>query len=80
MPLRSPTQDMQIMFIFRRLWNRLYADASPPSAKLLRNGILKPTYPHGMITTQAEVINADLSLFPTVLRPSAFLMEVGHVT
>ncbi len=35
------------------------------SAKLLRNGTLK-TYPgflHGMPTTQAEVINADLLAF-----------------
>ena len=39
-----------------------YADAGPLSAKLLKNGILKSykDYPHGMITTQAEVINTDL--------------------
>jgi non-heme chloroperoxidase len=39
-----------------------YADAAPLSAKLLKNGILKTykAYPHGMITTQAEIINADL--------------------
>jgi len=39
-----------------------YVAAGPLSAKLLRNGTLK-TYkglPHGMITTQAETINADL--------------------
>jgi non-heme chloroperoxidase len=42
-----------------------YADAGPLSAKLLRKGTLK-TYkglPHGMITTQAETINADLLAF-----------------
>ena len=39
-----------------------YADSAPLSAKLLRNGTLK-TYeglPHGMCTTHAEVVNADL--------------------
>ena len=37
----------------------------PLSAKLLKNGILKTykDYPHGMITTQADVINADLLAF-----------------
>jgi non-heme chloroperoxidase len=42
-----------------------YADAGPLSAKLLKNGTLK-TYkdlPHGMITTQADTINADLLAF-----------------
>jgi non-heme chloroperoxidase len=35
------------------------------SVKLLKNGTLKsyPGYPHGMITTHAEVINADLLAF-----------------
>jgi hypothetical protein len=39
-----------------------YAAAGPFSAKLLKNGTLKTykNYPHGMITTQAEAINADL--------------------
>ena len=39
-----------------------YADAGPLSAKLLQNGILKTYsgFPHGMPTTQAETINADL--------------------
>jgi non-heme chloroperoxidase len=39
-----------------------YADSGPKSAALLKNGTLKTyeTYPHGMITTQADVINADL--------------------
>jgi non-heme chloroperoxidase len=39
-----------------------YAEAGPKSAALLKNGTLKTydTYPHGMITTQADVINADL--------------------
>jgi len=42
-----------------------YADAGPLSAKLLKNVILKTykDYPHGMITTQAEIINADLLNF-----------------
>lgn len=42
-----------------------YADAGPLSAKLLPNGTLK-TYtglPHGMPTTHAETINADLLAF-----------------
>ena len=42
-----------------------YADSAPLSAKLLRNGTLK-TYkglPHGMPTTHAETINADLLAF-----------------
>ena len=41
------------------------ADAGPLSAKLLQNGTLK-TYqdlPHGMITPQADTINADLLAF-----------------
>jgi non-heme chloroperoxidase len=39
-----------------------YADAGPLSAELLPNGTLKtyPGYPHGMPTTHADVINADL--------------------
>jgi non-heme chloroperoxidase len=42
-----------------------YADAGPLSAKLLPNGTLKTykDYPHGMITTQADVINPDLLAF-----------------
>ena len=42
-----------------------YVASGPLSAKLLKNGTLK-TYkdlPHGMITTQADVINADLLAF-----------------
>jgi non-heme chloroperoxidase len=39
-----------------------YADAGPLSAKLLPNGTLKTytDFPHGMPTTQADTINADL--------------------
>jgi len=39
-----------------------YPDSAPLSAKLLRNGTLKtyPRFPHGMPTTNAETINADL--------------------
>jgi non-heme chloroperoxidase len=42
-----------------------YVAAGPLSAKLLKKGSLKTykNYPHGMITTQAEVINADLLAF-----------------
>jgi non-heme chloroperoxidase len=42
-----------------------YADAGPLSAKLLKNGTLKTykNFPHGMITTEAETINADLLAF-----------------
>jgi non-heme chloroperoxidase len=42
-----------------------YADAGPLSAKLLVNGTLKTYqgFPHGMITTQAPIINADLLAF-----------------
>ena len=43
----------------------LYADSVPLSSKLMRNGTLK-TYkglPHGMPTTHAETINADLLAF-----------------
>ncbi|MGO4535995.1 alpha/beta fold hydrolase [Leifsonia sp. 2MCAF36] len=39
-----------------------YADSGPLSAKLLQNGTLKTysDFPHGMPTTQADTINADL--------------------
>lgn len=42
-----------------------YANAGPLSAKLLPNGTLKsyPGYPHGMPTTHADVINADILEF-----------------
>ncbi|MBK4999672.1 alpha/beta hydrolase [Pseudomonas sp. S31] len=42
-----------------------YENAGPLSAKLLPNGILKTYagYPHGMPTTHADVINADLLAF-----------------
>jgi non-heme chloroperoxidase len=42
-----------------------YADAGPLSAKLVKNGILKTYtgFPHGMPTTQASTINADLLAF-----------------
>jgi len=42
-----------------------YADSGPLSAKLLKNGTLKTYkgFPHGMPTTQAETINADLLTF-----------------
>jgi non-heme chloroperoxidase len=39
-----------------------YADSGPLSAKLVQHGTLKsyPGYPHGMPTTEAPTINADL--------------------
>ena len=42
-----------------------YADAALKSIKLLKNGTLKiyPGFPHGMLTTHAEVLNADLLSF-----------------
>jgi non-heme chloroperoxidase len=42
-----------------------YADAGPLSAKLVQNGTLKTYhgYPHGMPTTEAPTINADLLTF-----------------
>ena len=42
-----------------------YADAGPLSAKLLRNSTLKiyKGFPHGMPTTEADTINADLLAF-----------------
>jgi len=42
-----------------------YADSAPLSAKLLRNSALKTYkgFPHGMPTTEAETINAELLAF-----------------
>ncbi len=42
-----------------------YADASVLSVKLLKQGSLKiyPGFPHGMATTNADEINADLFAF-----------------
>ncbi len=42
-----------------------YADSGPKSAALLKNGklITYENYPHGMPTTHADVINADLLAF-----------------
>ena len=42
-----------------------YKDASLLQAKLLKHGTLKiyPGYPHGLMTTHADVINADLLAF-----------------
>jgi non-heme chloroperoxidase len=42
-----------------------YAASGPLTAKLLQNGTLKTykNFPHGMPTTQADVINADLLAF-----------------
>ena len=41
------------------------ADAALKSIKLLKNGTLKvyPGFPHGMLTTNADVLNADLLAF-----------------
>jgi non-heme chloroperoxidase len=48
-----------------------YADSAPLSAKLLKNGRLKTYkgFPHGMPTTEAKTINADLLEF--ILQPAA---------
>src|SRR6266853_28407 len=42
-----------------------YADSAPLSAKLLKNGTLKTYkgFPHGMPTTEADTIDADLLAF-----------------
>jgi non-heme chloroperoxidase len=42
-----------------------YKDAALLQAKLIKNSTLKiyPGYPHGMMTTHADVINADLLAF-----------------
>jgi non-heme chloroperoxidase len=42
-----------------------FADSAPLSAKLLKHATLKvyPGFPHGMCTTHAEIINADLLAF-----------------
>jgi non-heme chloroperoxidase len=42
-----------------------YKDAAALQAKLIRNSTLKiyPGYPHGMLTTHADVINPDLLAF-----------------
>jgi non-heme chloroperoxidase len=42
-----------------------YKDAALLQAKLLKQGTLKiyPGYPHGMMTTNADVINADIFAF-----------------
>ena len=42
-----------------------YDDSAPLSAKLLQNGILKTYagFPHGMPTSQADVINTDILEF-----------------
>jgi non-heme chloroperoxidase len=42
-----------------------YADSGPLTAKLVKNGTLKTyhSFPHGMITTEAATINADLLAF-----------------
>jgi non-heme chloroperoxidase len=42
-----------------------YADSGPLSAQLVQSGTLKTYkgFPHGMPTTQAETINADLLAF-----------------
>jgi len=42
-----------------------FADSAPLSSKLLKKGILKvyPGLPHGMCTTHADIVNADLLAF-----------------
>jgi non-heme chloroperoxidase len=47
-----------------------FADAGPLSAKLLKNATTRfyPGFPHGMPTTQADVINGDLLAFIKLAR------------
>jgi non-heme chloroperoxidase len=42
-----------------------YASSAPLAAALVQNGTLKiyPGFPHGMPTTKADTINADLLAF-----------------
>lgn len=42
-----------------------FASSVPRAVKLLKNGSLKtyPGYPHGMLTTHADVLNPDLLSF-----------------
>jgi pimeloyl-ACP methyl ester carboxylesterase len=42
-----------------------FASAVPRAVDLLRDGVLKtyPGYPHGMLTTHADVLNPDLLAF-----------------
>jgi non-heme chloroperoxidase len=51
-----------------------YKDASLLQAKLLKHGTIKiyPGFPHGMMTTNAEVINADILAFikGTAVKPA----------
>src|SRR5437899_1329667 len=56
-----------------------YADSSPLSAKLLRNGTLKTYkgFPHGMPTTEADTINADLLSFLKEEKTQAEKIEVA---
>jgi len=50
-----------------------YADSAPLSAKLLANGTLKTYkgFPHGMPTTEAATINADLLAFIKISQQAA---------
>ena len=57
------------------------ADSAPRSAKLLKKGILKiyEGFPHGMCTTHADVINADLFTFlETGTLPTSRQAEAGE--
>ena len=49
-----------------------YADSAPLSTKLLKNGTLKTYkgFPHGMPTTEADTINADLLTFIRAEEPA----------
>ena len=60
-----------------------YADSAPLSAKLLKNATLKTYkgFPHGMPTTQAQTINADLLQFiETGVRYASASDAERHVT
>jgi non-heme chloroperoxidase len=54
-----------------------YADSAPLTVELLKKGELKtyPGYPHGMLTTHAEVLNNDILAFITADDPGVSASE-----
>ena len=65
MDRRRSRSFLAAVFAFAALTVVPVADAAPLSAKLLKRSTLKvfPKFPHGMCTTNAEVINAELLKF-----------------
>jgi hypothetical protein len=72
-PLSADDWDAQMLFFLQHGYRVIahddqivpYVASGPMSAKLLKNGTLKTykDFPHGMPTTQADTINADLLAF-----------------